>query len=486
MMKWSVVCVLALAVMATAADFPEEDNVLVLDDDNFQAAMDAHDTLLVEFYAPWCGHCKRLAPEYAKAAKTLKKDGFSIAKVDATVARDTADKFEVQGYPTLKFFRNGKASDYTGGRTESDIVQWVRKKSGPPAKTLSTAAEATEFADSADVAVIGVFASETGAEAKQFIRAAGSNDEVAFGIATDSAVAKAYDVEAPAIVLIKKFDEGRVDFDGKFDADEIETFVSANQLPLVIPFTQENAPKIFGGSITTHLLVFVDSEADGSDELLEDVRKVAVANKGRTLTVTVGPDADRVLQYFGVTVKDMPTSVLVNMPPSESMKKYQFDGEMNEKDLAAFTEAYFNGDLKPFLKSDPVPESQDEPVYVLVGTEFEKVALDETKDVLVEFYAPWCGHCKSLAPVYEKVAETFGDVDSIVIAKMDATANEIDHPDVNVKGFPTIKFFPAKSSQVVDYDGARDEDGFVEFLKENAAIPFTLDGEDFGADHSEL
>ena len=394
--------------------------------------------------------------------------------------------FFSSSYPTLKFFRNAKPSEFTGGRTESDIVNWVRKKSGPPAKTLSTAAEATEFADSSDVTVIGVFKSETGTEAKAFMRAAGANDDVAFGISTDASVASEYGVKAPAVVLLKKFDEGRVDFDGKFKAETIEEFVSANQLPLVIPFTQENAPKIFGGAITTHLLVFMDQESDTAEDLMATVREVATANKGRTLTVTVGTDADRVLQYFGVSADDMPTSVLVNMPPNSSMKKFMFDGDMSVSDLTAFVDSYFAGDLKPFLKSDPIPESQDEAVYTLVGTEFEKVALDEKKDVLVEFYAPWCGHCKSLAPVYESVAEKFGDVDSIVIAKMDATANEIDHPNVNVQGFPTIKFFPANSDTVVDYDGARDEDGFVEFLKENAAIPFTLDGEEFGADHSEL
>jgi protein disulfide-isomerase A1 len=100
---------------------------------NFDEVVNANSHVLVEFYAPWCGHCKKLAPEYAAAAAQLKASGNKavLAKVDADSEKDLGAKFEVEGFPTLKWFVNGKPQEYNGGRVTKEIVSWIEKHTGP-------------------------------------------------------------------------------------------------------------------------------------------------------------------------------------------------------------------------------------------------------------------------------------------------------------------------------------------------------------------
>merc|ERR1711990_472563 len=105
-------------------------DVVILTDSNFdKLVMDSPEPFLIEFYAPWCGHCQRLEPEWNEAAARLKeKTGgkVKIAKVDCTQNQGLAQRFGVQGFPTIKIFNSGSKSapeDYNAGRTASDIIQ---------------------------------------------------------------------------------------------------------------------------------------------------------------------------------------------------------------------------------------------------------------------------------------------------------------------------------------------------------------------------
>jgi len=120
----------------------------------------------------------------------------------------------------------------------------------------------------------------------------------------------------------------------------------------------------------------------------------------------------------------------------------RFNGTLTVEDIEAFASGIMDGSIKPDLKSDDVPEDdKDGHVQIVVGHTVEDIVFDSTKDVLLEVYAPWCGHCQALEPAYKKLAARFKDIDSVVIAKMDGTTNE--HPDIDVEGFPSIIFMPA-------------------------------------------
>jgi len=101
-----------------------------------------------------------------------KESSIQLAKVDATIHSSLGEKFEIRGYPTLKFFRNGKAVEYSGGRTADTIVSWLEKKTGPPAKTLDSVETAKAFADEKDVVVVGFFKDVESAAAKVFLSVA--------------------------------------------------------------------------------------------------------------------------------------------------------------------------------------------------------------------------------------------------------------------------------------------------------------------------
>merc|ERR1711998_350700 len=137
--------------------------VVVGDEKNFDLLIKENKYVLAEFYAPWCGHCKNLEPEYAKAAATLKSiDGLKLVKVDATEERALGEKYAVQGFPTLKFFLNGEVGEYGGGRDHDSIVAWVKKKTGPPLFKEGDAdfAEFDKAAASLDEVLSGITADE--------------------------------------------------------------------------------------------------------------------------------------------------------------------------------------------------------------------------------------------------------------------------------------------------------------------------------------
>lgn len=458
--------VLALAVFGEIA---EEEGVWVLNEANFDEALSLQPDILIEFYAPWCGHCKKLAPEYAKAAQKLVKNNppIRIAKVDATANTELAKKYKVEGYPTLKYFVNKTPIEYTGGRTEDTIVSWILKKNTPVVSYFSSLADLKNFVDLYKFVVV-LFAEKTSAEVGIIEVVGKSFDSVTFAVASDAESAAEYGVSQPGLIVLKKFDDKRADFQGKFFVTEISKFINDHRFPWVMPFGDDAIELIFKKS-SPGLFLFCSSYADFQNDM-EALSKEFKGTLAFTWADLKSKDNSKLSEHLGIAASDQPTSVIVDTRGGEN-KKYRFSGKVSYDSLKDFINSWTNKKLEPYLKTQDVPQnSYDGSVRVLVGKNFEEVVFDNEKDVLVEFYAPWCGHCKKLAPEYEKLAEELKGIPSVVIAKMDSTANEAK--GVMIKGFPTLKFYRANNKTPLDFSGERNFEGLLKFVKDNASVKF--------------
>lgn len=154
-------------------------------------------------------------------------------------------------------------------------------------------------------------------------------------------------------------------------------------------------------------------------------------------------------------VKGYPT---IQWFPKGSLEPKKYEGARTAEALAE----YINTEGGTNVKLATAPSN----VVVLTSETFDSVVLDDTKDVLVEFYAPWCGHCKSLAPIYEKVANALKLEEDVVIANLDADKYKDLAEKYGVSGYPTLKFFPKDNKAGEDYDGGRDVDDFVSFINQ--------------------
>lgn len=456
-----------LAAVSYAEDVASD--VKVLQKDTFDSFVSEHPLVLAEFYAPWCGHCKALAPEYEDAATKLKEKDIHLAKIDCTEETELCERYGVQGYPTIKVFRGlENNSPYSGQRKSDSIVSYMVKQSLPAVSLLDKDSIA-EFKTADKVVLVGYFNADDKESNSTFTTVAESlRDNFLFGATSDAALAEADGVTAPAIVLYKSFDEGKDVFDGKFDVTEITTFANTASTPLI----GEVGPETYSGYMAAGLplaYIFVDSE-ESKEKLVAAIKPTATEYKGKINFATIDAVA------FGAHAANLN---LESKWPAFAIQdtgknlKFPFDQdeEITEKSIAKFVKDYVEGKIAPSIKSEPVPETQEGPVHVIVANNFEDLVMNNDKDVLVEFYAPWCGHCKNLAPKYEELAKLYFDnpeyASKVIVAKVDATANDVP---VDIQGFPTIKLYPsgAKDSPV-DYAGSRTVEDLANFIKANGA-----------------
>lgn len=337
--------------------FRDEDDVLVLTDANMGSALNQFDFLLVEFYAPWCGHCKKLAPEFAAAATELSETDkdVKLGKVDCTLSKKLYQKYKIEGFPTLYFFKYGKQIKYTGGNKKDSIVQWVRRHMKPSTSEVESIDSLEELKSKMSVFLLGHFPPGTPENGKKaFFQGAEQKSALNFYHTASNEIAQHFGLSSSGIAIWKNFDEGNhvLEF-SNVDEGTIEQavskFIAGYTYPLVSTFSKEHAREIFSPRIMTHILVFVDPEADYYDMSMQTATKLAKHFRGQAQVIKIEANDESILNHFQVDKGTLPEAVVMDV---NLMERYPFasesDGKFYEEDeyenLVAHVQAVIDND----------------------------------------------------------------------------------------------------------------------------------------------
>jgi len=453
-------------------------DVLTLTTDNFDEYVKSVDIMLVEFYAPWCGHCKKLEPEYAIAATELKNlhPPIPLGKVDGTVETVLAERYKISGYPSLRIFKRGSPIDYKGPRDAPGIIKWMKKQVEIAFRTLNSVEEVENFINHPLGGIIGFFQQPDSQTEKIFGEVAdGHRESLRFGLVRDQAALEHFGYKQSIVICRPKDDDVKIIFSGAETRETLDRWVDEKGLPIVGEFNQFTSPIYSKKHLPTLKVYFdLDWESNQKKAMYYVNRLRKVANHGdlyRKLNFVVADKNSYKTEMDKYAASIGRDECMVVIDEVRGIDKYKFTGEFSIENVQKFVEDYLSKKLHPFIKSAPIPEHNDGPVTVVVGDTFRDIVFDRTKDVLLEVYAPWCGHCKKLEPIFTELGKTVAaEWDNLVIAKMDGTANDAHHPKYVSRGYPTLLFAPAgNKDHPVSYNAAeRDVEHLLEFIEQNA------------------
>lgn len=453
----------------------EEDSAQLTDDD-FDTTISSYETSLVMFYAPWCGHCKRLKPDFAKAAQILSNNDppIILAKVDCTESgKTTCNNHGVSGYPTLKIFRNGNfVKEYSGPRSADGIVKYMKSQVGPGSKILVTPDDLKQFTGKNEVVIAGFFNADSDLKNNFLNLADKLREKVAFGHSTVDDVISAAGIKSEGIKLYRskamanKFESSEVEYTGGNALSEMESWVKENYHGLVGHRTTENTEDFKSPLIVAYFNVDYVKNPKGTNYWRNRILKVAKQYQGKyNFAVSAKDDFQHELNEFGYDY--VPSEKPLICARDANKQKFIMKDEFSIETFEQFMKDLSENKLTPYLKSEDTPADNSAPVKVAVAKNFNEVVTGNGKDTLIEFYAPWCGHCKKLTPIFEELGEKLKNED-VAIVKMDATANDVP-ATYDVRGFPTLYWLPKDSKdKPIRYEGGRELEDFIKYIASHA------------------
>lgn len=241
------------------------------------------------------------------------------------------------------------------------------------------------------------------------------------------------------------------------NAKDIVNFVKEKSVPLVGQRTKRN--EAFKYSTKPLIVVYYDVNFDhqyvkDTQFVRKKVLEVAKVFQNSNAKFAISNEDEYLEELRSLDLADVSEDIKVAAFDGQKFRMEPMD-EFDPQEVKEFIDLLSSGKGKPYYKSQPVPKVQEGPVLTVVANSFAEEVLQPKKDVLIEFYAPWCGHCKALEPEYKKLAKKMKKANpNLIVAKMDATANDVHPIFGQIKGYPTIFFLPvAHKQEPVPYTG---------------------------------
>jgi len=368
------------------ADEPSE--VVHLTDEDFDSFIESESSVLVMFYAPWCGHCKKAKPHFVSAAAKMsaKRIPGKLAAVDCTKHKEISQRYKVTGFPTIKYFKDGEMAFNAGdAREEEAILKFMADPKEPPPPPPPEAAWKDEESD---------------------------------------------------VVHLNE--------------EDFKPFLKKKKHVLVMFY----AP--WCGHCKRAKPELTAAAADFAEDSKVEIAAVdCTTDKSICSAFDVG--GFPTFRYFHYYNKE----------------QKPYDGGRTRKDFVSF----MSDPLSPFAGQAPPPPSPEEQWEGLEGSLFIKHLQSNEFDhylkyketVLIMFYAPWCGHCKAMKADYAKAAQELTEAGvRHVLAAVDATVETELGKRFGIRGYPTLKFF-RKGLEVEDYKGGRTKKDIVAYITDKAA-----------------
>ncbi|KAL5214123.1 hypothetical protein ABZP36_003275 [Zizania latifolia] len=342
---FSSVCA-AFATSASGEEFPRDGRVIELGDSNFEAALSAIDYLFVDFYAPWCGHCKRLAPELDEAAPVLAglSEPIIVAKVNADKYRKLGSKYGVDGLPTLMLFIRGVPIEYTGSRKADLLVRNLNKFVAPDVSTLESDSAIKTFVENAGTSFpmfIGFGVNESliadyGGKYKKRAWFAVAKD-----FSEDTMVTYDFD-KAPALVSVHpKYKEQSV-FYGPFEGSFLEDFIRQSLLPLTVPINTETLKMLDDDDRKVVLTILEDDSDENALQLIKVLRSAANANRDLVFGYVGAKQWDEFVETFDIAKSSQLPKLLV-WDRNEEYELVEGSERLEEGDQASQISQFLEG-----------------------------------------------------------------------------------------------------------------------------------------------